>query len=49
MKIASTFGDKYPTCEWSVFFHHVTESDLSYVYDGYLQVPLPNPQVMTTH
>mmetsp|Transcript_4533 Transcript_4533/g.8083 ORF Transcript_4533/g.8083 Transcript_4533/m.8083 type:complete len:171 (-) Transcript_4533:491-1003(-) len=37
MKIASIFGDKYPTCEWSVFFHHVSESDLSYVYDGYLQ------------
>lgn len=37
MKIAAIFGEKYPTAEWSVFFHHVSESDLSYVYDGYLQ------------
>eukprot|EP00667_Euglena_gracilis_P017260 EG_transcript_18160 len=36
-KIASLFGDKYPTAEWSVFIHHVSESDLSYVYDGFLQ------------
>lgn len=36
-KIAALFGEKYPTAEWSVFIHHVSESDLSYVYDGYLQ------------
>lgn len=36
-KIAGAFSDKYPTAEWSVFFHHVSESDLSYVYDGFLQ------------
>jgi phage FluMu protein Com len=37
MKITAIFGEKYPSAEWSVFFHHVSESDLSYVYDGYLQ------------
>ena len=37
MKITAIFGEKYRSAKWSVFFHHISESDLSYVYDGYLQ------------
>ena len=37
MKITAIFGEKYRSAKWSVLFHHISESDLSYVYDGYLQ------------
>eukprot|EP01006_Ploeotia_vitrea_P019396 TRINITY_DN51589_c0_g1_i1.p1 TRINITY_DN51589_c0_g1~~TRINITY_DN51589_c0_g1_i1.p1 ORF type:complete len:440 (+),score=42.45 TRINITY_DN51589_c0_g1_i1:22-1341(+) len=36
-EIAATFSHKWKDSEWSVFFHHVSSSDLSYVYDGFFQ------------
>eukprot|EP01012_Entosiphon_sulcatum_P058468 TRINITY_DN82535_c0_g1_i1.p1 TRINITY_DN82535_c0_g1~~TRINITY_DN82535_c0_g1_i1.p1 ORF type:complete len:345 (+),score=55.38 TRINITY_DN82535_c0_g1_i1:30-1037(+) len=35
--ITTMFTEKWPQCEWSCFSHHVTDSDLSYIYDGYFQ------------
>eukprot|EP00669_Euglena_mutabilis_P000857 TRINITY_DN110_c0_g1_i5.p1 TRINITY_DN110_c0_g1~~TRINITY_DN110_c0_g1_i5.p1 ORF type:complete len:240 (-),score=46.81 TRINITY_DN110_c0_g1_i5:416-1135(-) len=36
-KIAGVFGERYPAAEWSVFIHHASESDLSYIHDGCVQ------------
>eukprot|EP00996_Jenningsia_fusiforme_P003344 NODE_4144_length_854_cov_26.821118_g3822_i0.p1 GENE.NODE_4144_length_854_cov_26.821118_g3822_i0~~NODE_4144_length_854_cov_26.821118_g3822_i0.p1 ORF type:complete len:139 (-),score=20.79 NODE_4144_length_854_cov_26.821118_g3822_i0:79-495(-) len=37
VRISAVFSERWPDSEWSVFVHHVSESDLSYVYDGFLQ------------